>query len=278
MLKFYKMEGTGNDYILFDNRDGQINCPESLCITECDRHTGIGAEGICLIENSDVADAKIVFYNRDGSKGVMAGNCIRCAGKYLYDNGIVTSDTITLETLAGIKELKLYIGNGKVSMADVHMGQPSLDPKSLPCTIEVEKVVDHPVTIAGKTWNITCVSMGNPHCVVFCPEVGSLDLEEIGPKFENAEIFPERTNTEFVRVVNKNTLKMRCYERGSGETMACGTGACAAVVAAVENGYCDKGVDINVQVKGGVLYVRYDDEGVRLAGNARLVYTGEMEY
>jgi len=277
-LKFYKMEGTGNDYILFDNRDGQINCPESLCITECDRHTGIGADGICLIENSDVADAKIVFYNRDGSKGIMAGNCIRCAGKYLYDNGIVTSDVITLETLAGIKELKLYVGNGKVSMADVHMGQPSLDPKSLPCTISEEKVLNYPAVIADKEWNITCVSMGNPHCVVFVSEVGSLNLEEIGPMFENAEIFPERTNTEFVRVVNRNTLKMRCYERGSSETMACGTGACAAVVAAVENGYCDKGVDITVQVKGGVLYVRYDEEGVRLAGNARLVYTGELEY
>ena len=255
-----------------------VESPESLCITECDRHTGIGADGICLIENSDVADAKIVFYNRDGSKGIMAGNCIRCAGKYLYDNGIVTSDVVTLETLAGVKELKLYVGNGKVSMADVHMGQPSLDPKSLPCTISGEKIINHPVAIADGEWNITCVSMGNPHCVVFVSEVGSLDLEEIGPKFENAEIFPERTNTEFVRVVNRNTLKMRCYERGSGETMACGTGACAAVVAAVENGYCDKGVDITVQAKGGDLYVRYDEEGVRLAGNARLVYTGELEY
>ena len=277
-LKFCKMEGTSNDYILFDNRDGQINCPESLCISECDRHTGIGADGICLIENSKVADAKIVFYNRDGSKGAMAGNCIRCAGKYLYDNGIVTSDEITLETPAGIKELKLYVGNGKVSMADVQMGKPSLDPRSLPCTIPGEKVLDYPVVIAGREWRITCVSMGNPHCVVFCPEVGSLDLDAIGPEFENAEFFPERTNTEFVRVVNRSMLKMRCYERGSGETLACGTGACAAVVAAVENGYCDKGVDISVQVKGGVLYVRYTDEGVMLAGNARLVYTGEMEY
>ena len=277
-LKFYKMEGTGDDYILFDNRDGIINCPESLCISECDRHHGIGADGICLIENSDVADAKIIFYNRDGSKGAMAGNCIRCAGKYLYDHGIVTSDEITLETPAGLKKLTLFVANGKVSTVEVDMGKPSLDPKSLPCTIAEEKVIDYPAVIGGQAWKINCVSMGNPHCVVFVSEVGSLNLEAIGPKFENAGIFPERTNTEFVRVVDKNTLKMRCYERGSGETLACGTGACAAVVAAVENGFCSKDEDITVQVKGGVLYVRYTDEGVRLAGNARLVYTGEMEY
>ena len=277
-LKFYKMEGTGNDYIIFDNRDGIINCPESLCISECDRHYGIGADGICLIENSDVADAQLIFFNRDGSRGAMAGNCIRCAGKYLYDNGIVESDEISLETPAGIRNLKLYVTNGKVSTVDVGMGQPSLDPKSLPCTIPEEKLVSYPATIGGRKWEITCVSMGNPHCVVFCSDIGSMDLDVLGPQFENAPIFPKRTNTEFVRVVNKNTLKMRCFERGSGETLACGTGACAAVVAAVENGYCNKDEEITVQVKGGELYVRYTDEGVSLAGNARLVYTGEMEY
>ncbi len=277
-LKFYKMEGTGNDYIIFDNRDGIINCPESLCISECDRHYGIGADGICLIENSDVADAKLIFFNRDGSRGAMAGNCIRCAGKYLYDNGIVESDEISLETPAGIRNLKLYVSNGKVSTVDVGMGKPNLDPKSLPCTIPEEKLVSYPAVIGGRKWEITCVSMGNPHCVVFCGEIGSLDLDVLGPQFENAPIFPKRTNTEFVRVVNKNTLKMRCFERGSGETLACGTGACAAVVAAVENGFCNKDEEITVQVKGGELYVRYTDEGVSLAGNARLVYTGEMEY
>ena len=277
-LKFYKMEGTGNDYILFDNRDGTINCPESLCISECDRHYGIGADGICLIENSDVADAKIIFFNRDGSRGAMAGNCIRCAGKYLYDHGIVDRDELVLETPAGIRNLKLYVVNGKVSTVDVDMGKPSLDPKSLPCTIGKKSLINYPVTIGGQYWNITCVSMGNPHCVVFCPEVGSLNLDVLGPQFENAKIFPERINTEFVRVVNKNTLKMRCFERGSGETLACGTGACAAVVAAVENGFCNQGEDITVQVKGGELYVRYTEDGVRLAGNARLVYTGELEY
>ncbi len=277
-LKFYKMEGTGNDYILFDNRDGIINCPESLCISECDRNYGIGADGICLIENSEVADAKLIFFNRDGSRGAMAGNCIRCAGKYLYDNGIVSSDEICLETPAGIRQLKMYVTNGKVTTVDVGMGKPNLNPASLPCTLEGEKLISHPVFIGGRSWDITCVSMGNPHCVVFCSEIGSLNLEEIGPQFENAPIFPERTNTEFVRVVNQNTIKMRCYERGSGETLACGTGACAAVVAAVENGLCSKDEEITVQVKGGELYVRYTDEGISLAGNARLVYTGELEY
>ena len=277
-LEFCKMEGTGNDYILFDNRSGVIACPESLCITECDRHYGIGADGICLIEESAVADAKMVIYNRDGSQGAMAGNCIRCVGKYLYDNGLVNREEITVETVSGVKRLKLYTANGKVTSVEVDMGLPSLDPASLPCTIGEPEVVYYPVTIGGQSWNITCVSMGNPHCVVFCPEVGSLDLETLGPQFENAPIFPERTNTEFVRVVNRNTLKMRCYERGSGETLACGTGACAAVVAAVENGYCPMDEEIDVQVRGGVLTVRYTAEGVILAGSARLVYTGRMEY
>ncbi len=277
-LKFSKMEGAGNDFILFDNRDYLISCPESLCITECDRNYGIGADGVCLIEESEVADAKMIVFNRDGSRGAMAGNCIRSVGKFLYDNGIVDRDEITVETPAGVKKLKLYITDGKVSSVEVNMGHPNLNPASLPCTVKADQLVEYPVTIAGRQWNITAVSMGNPHCVVFCPEVGSLDLEHIGPKFENASIFPERTNTEFIRVVNRNTLKMRCYERGNGETLACGTGACAAVVAAVVNGFCPKDEEIIVQVKGGVLTVRYTDDGVFLTGNTRLVYTGELEY
>ena len=187
-------------------------------------------------------------------------------------------EEITVETVSGVKRLKLYTANGKVTSVEVDMGRPSLDPASLPCTIDEPELVYYPVTIGGQSWNITCVSMGNPHCVVFCPEVGSLDLETLGPQFENAPMFPERTNTEFVRVVNRNTLKMRCYERGSGETLACGTGACAAVVAAVENGYCPMDEEIAVQVRGGVLTVRYTAEGVILAGSARLVYTGQLEY
>jgi carbamoyl-phosphate synthase large subunit len=277
-LRFYKMEGTGNDYIVIDNRDGVISCPESLCISECDRNYGIGADGIAIIEASQVADAKMRIFNRDGSEGAMAGNCIRCVAKYLYDNGVVQSDEITVETGSGIKSLKLYVSSGKVTSVEVDMGQPSLQTADLPCTIPEARLVDHPAVIGGEEYRITCVSMGNPHCVIFVPAVGVLDLDEIGPKFENAPIFPERVNTEFVRVVNKNTLKMRCYERGNGETLACGTGACAAVVAAVENGFCNKNEEIIVQAKGGDLIVRYTDEGVTLTGNARLVYTGELEY
>ena len=183
-----------------------------------------------------------------------------------------------METASGVKHLKLYITNGKVSSVEVDMGKPNLDPKSLPCTIDEPEVIYYPVTIGGESYNITCVSMGNPHCVVFCGAVNDVDLERVGPLFENAPIFPQRTNTEFVRVVNKTTLKMRTYERGSGETLACGTGACAAVVAAVENGYCEKNQDITVQVRGGELVVRYTDQGVTLTGGARLVYTGELEY
>ena len=208
----------------------------------------------------------------------MAGNVIRCAAKYLYDSGAVQKDEMTVETASGVKHLKLYITNGKVSSVEVDMGKPSLDPKSLPCTIDEPELIYYPVTIGGEAYNITCVSMGNPHCVVFCGAVNDVDLERVGPLFENAPIFPQRTNTEFVRVVNKTTLKMRTYERGSGETLACGTGACAAVVAAVENGYCEKDQDITVQVRGGDLVVRYSDEGVTLTGGARLVYTGELEY
>ena len=277
-LKFYKMEACGSDCIVFDNRDSQINCPESLCITECDRNYGIGGDGIALIENSDVADAKMRLYNRDGSQGILGGNSLRCMAKLLHDEGITEGDQITIETPAGVHKLNLYVTNGKVTSVEADMGKPSLDPKSLPCTIEEDELVYYPVTIDGESYNITCVSMGNPHCVVFCPEVGSLNLHEIGPKFEHAEIFPERTNTEFVRVVNKNTLKMRCYERGNGETLACGTGACAAVVAAVANGYCQMNEDITVQVRGGDLIVRYSEEGVTLTGAVHLVYTGELEY
>ncbi len=277
-LKFYKMEGTGNDYIVIDNRDGLISCPESLCISECDRNYGIGADGIALIENSEIADAKMRIFNRDGSEGFMAGNCIRCVAKYLYDNGVVEKDEITVETRAGVKHLKLYVTSGKVSSVEVDMGRPSLRTEDLPCTIPEKELVDYPVVVGGQSYKITCVSMGNPHCVVFCPEVGSLKLDTIGPLFENAKMFPERINTEFVRVVNKNTLKMRCYERGNGETLACGTGACAAVVAAVVNGYCEKGEEIVVQARGGDMIVRYTDEGVTLTGGARLVYTGELEY
>ena len=276
-LRFAKMQSTGNDYIVLDNRDGAIAYPESLCVKLCRSHYGVGADGIALIESSEVADARMRIYNRDGSEGQMAGNCIRCVGKYLYDNGIVPSERMCIETASGVRKLKLYTRFGKVSSVSVDMGAADLRTASLPCTLPVKRAVRYPIRIAGALYNINCVSMGNPHCVVFTDQVDTLDLKAIGPQFENAEIFPERVNTEFVRAVNRTTLRMRCYERGSGETMACGTGACAAAVAAIENGLCDRDTDVSVQVLGGILVVHVSEDGVTLHGSAELVYEGELE-
>ena len=208
----------------------------------------------------------------------MAGNALRCLGKYLYDNGFSTKGTVTVETGSGLRSVTLYTTNGKVTSASVDMGKAALDASGLKFPIAEPQVVDYPVRIAGRPYRITCVDMGNPHCVVFCDRVDDVDIDFIGPRFEHAPYFPERVNTEFIRVVNPSTIKMRVWERGSGETMACGTGACAAVVAAVANGLCEKGRDITVRVKGGELIVHYTDEGVTLTGDAKLVYTGEIEY
>ena len=277
-LKFAKMQTCGNDYIFLENFDGSITCPESLCVSFCDRHYGVGADGIVLMESSQVADAKMRMFNSDGSEGKMAGNALRCMGKYLYDFGIVRKEELAIETGSGIKTVSLYTSDGKVTSACVDMGRATLDTEALRFSIPEKTVVNYPVRIAGRPYSITCVDMGNPHCVVFCPRVDAVDVEFIGPRFEHAPYFPERTNTEFIRVVNPNTIKMRVWERGSGETLACGTGACAAVVAAVANGFCSKGSDVTVRVKGGDLVVHYTDETVTLTGDAKLVYTGEAEY
>nr|WP_325293569.1 carbamoyl-phosphate synthase large subunit [uncultured Oscillibacter sp.] len=277
-LPFTKMQTCGNDYIFLENFDGRITCPESLCVTFCHRHYGVGADGIILMERSETADVKMRMFNSDGSEGKMAGNALRCLGKYLYDNGFSTKETLTVETGSGIRAVTLYTTNGKVTSASVDMGKAALDTSALKFTIAEKQVVDYPVRIAGRPYRITCVDMGNPHCVVFCERVDAVDIDFIGPRFEHAPYFPERTNTEFVRVVNPSTIKMRVWERGSGETMACGTGACAAVAAAVANGLCEKGRDITVRVKGGELIVHYTDGGVTLTGDAKLVYTGEIEY
>ena len=277
-LPFTKMQTCGNDYIFLENFDGRITCPESLCVTFCHRHYGVGADGIILMERSETADVKMRMFNSDGSEGKMAGNALRCLGKYLYDNGFSTKETLTVETGSGIRAVTLYTTNGKVTSASVDMGKAALDASGLKFPIAEPQVVDYPVRIAGRPYRITCVDMGNPHCVVFCERVDAVDIDFIGPRFEHAPYFPERTNTEFVRVVNPSTIKMRVWERGSGETMACGTGACAAVAAAVANGLCEKGRDITVRVKGGELIVHYTDGGVTLTGDAKLVYTGEIEY
>jgi len=277
-LKFAKMQTCGNDYIFLENWDGSITCPESLCVTFCDRHYGIGADGIVLMERSEKADAKIRMFNADGSEGMMAGNALRCMGKYLYDFDIVKKEVISIETGRGVKQVQLYTSNGKVTSACVDMGYATLDTAALKFAIKEQTVVDYPVRIGGRPYNITCVDVGNPHCVVFCPRVDAVDVEFIGPRFEHAPYFPERINTEFIRVVNPSTIKMRVWERGNGETLACGTGACAAVVAAVANGLCEKGRDITVRAKGGDLVVNYTDERVTLTGDAKLVFAGELEY
>ena len=277
-LRFTKMQTCGNDHIFLENFHGEITCPESLCVTLCDRHYGVGADGIILMEWSEIADAKMRMFNSDGSEGKMAGNALRTLCKYLYDTGLVRKEEMTIETGSGVKSVSLYTSDGKVTSACVDMGRATLDTAAMKFAIPEKTVVDYPVRIAGRPYHITCVDMGNPHCVVFVPRVDAVDLEFIGPQFEHAPYFPDRINTEFVRVVNPSTIKMRVWERGSGETMACGTGACAAVVAAVATGQCEKGRDITVRVKGGDLVVNYTDEKITLTGDAKLVYTGQAEY
>ena len=277
-LRFAKLETCGNDYVFLENFDGAITCPESLCVTFCDRHSGIGADGLVLMEPSALAAARMRMFNADGSEGAMAGNALRCMAKYLYDHGLAAGEEIPIETAGGVKTVRVYTTDGRVSSASVQMGRASLQMPPGQVTLPGGRFVDYPVELAGRRERITCVDMGNPHCVVFCDRVDAVDLPRVGPLFENAPIFPERINTEFIRVVNPRTVKMRVWERGSGETMACGTGACAAVAAAVANGLCDPDCDISVRCKGGELLVHYTPEAVTLTGDTRLVYTGEIEF
>ena len=277
-LKFAKMETCGNDYIVLENFNGEIECPESLCVDLCDRHYGIGADGIVLMEQSQKADIKMRMFNADGSEGMMAGNALRCVGKYAYDNSIVEKEELTIETGRGVKYVTLNTMGGKVTSATVDMGYATLDTSALNLLIPKKEVVNHPVRIGTDQYRITCVDVGNPHCVVFSNRVDAIPVSSIGPLFEHAAYFPDRINTEFIRVVNPSTIKMRVWERGSGETMACGTGAIAAVTAAIANGYCSKDTDVTVRAKGGDLIVSYTDERVVLTGDAKLVYTGEAEY
>ena len=277
-LHFTKMHGCGNDYIYFNCFETPVEDPEELSVRISDRHFGVGGDGIVLICPSDKADAKMRMFNIDGSEGKMCGNAIRCVGKYLYDNGIKRCNPLKIDTLSGIKTLNLNVGaDGKVDSVRVDMGKAILKPEEIPVKLDGETVVARPVTINGKEYKITCVSMGNPHCVVFTDtDVSELPLEEIGPKFEFDSLFPERVNTEFINVIDKNTLKMRVWERGSGETLACGTGACASVVAACLNGFCEKDTDITVRLVGGELVIRYTDEAVTMTGPATVAFTGEL--
>ncbi len=277
-IGFTKMHSCGNDYIFIENFDNSISCPESLCVSLCQPHYGIGGDGIVLIESSGIADVKMRSFNRDGSEGKMAGNNIRCVGKYMYDEGYIRREYISVETCSGIHRLRLFVRDGKVSSVLVDMGSAELRAERIPAVCSSERMINYPLTVGSKEYLVSCVSVGNPHCVVFCDAIDALDLEKLGPMFEFSPAFPERINTEFVRVVNKNTLRMRVWERGSGETLACGTGACAAVIAACETGYCDKGSDVTVSLLGGEMTVNYTDEGVTLLGDATEVYRGSFEY
>lgn len=277
MLEFTKMHGCGNDYIYINCFEMEIESPEKLAVTLSDRHFGIGGDGIVLICRSSIADAKMRMFNLDGSEGKMCGNAIRCVAKYLYDNGLCIKDRIKIETLSGIKTLDVNTENGFVTSVKVDMGRAELDPSKNPVLLPGDRVINAPLKVRNQTYGITCVSMGNPHAVVFLDDVDSLNLTELGPCFENHVVFPERVNTEFVRVIDRNTLKMRVWERGSGETLACGTGACAAAVASVLNGYCNKGEDIRVLLAGGELIINYTDDRVLMTGGCVKVFEGVIE-
>ena len=279
-ISFVKMQSCGNDYIYFEDLDGKITCPESLAVNFVDRHYGIGGDGIVLIERSEIADAKMRIFNQDGSEGQMAGNSIRCVAKYLYEKGIVRKETMTIETLSGVREVKVYSFGGIVTSASADLGEAVLDGEKIPSVWKGEKVVGQPMEIDGTTYHVTLVNMGNPHCIIFCDKVDDVPVETLGPRIENSEYFPAKTNVEFIRVVNESTIKMRVWERGNGETWACGTGAAAAAVACVLNGLCKMDTDITVKVKGGDLVAHYrsEDGHVILSGNVEKVYEGTVEF
>lgn len=278
-LRFTKMHGISNDYVYISTFDRSEENWEQLAIRLSDRRTGIGGDGIILVCPSDVADAKMRIFNADGSEGMMCGNGIRCVGKFVYDKGLVPADktTVTIDTLSGIKTLELTVRDGKVQSARVDMGAAILTPAEIPVVFDKERMIDEGLNVDGREWRVTAVSMGNPHCVTFVDDVDGLALEKIGPHFEHHPAFPERVNTEFVKVIDDHTLQMRVWERGSGETWACGTGACATAVAACLNGYCQKGEDITVRLRGGDLVINYTDETVIMTGPASTVFEGEVE-
>jgi carbamoyl-phosphate synthase large subunit len=277
-LHFTKMQSCGNDYIVFDNRDGKITCPESIAVNYVQQHFGIGGDGVALIEYSNVADAKMRVFNKDGKEAQQGGNAIRCIGKYLYEKGIVRKNEMKIETANGVCDVKVYSFSGKVNSASVNLGKAELCGKKIPSTFKEDKIVGKDLEIAGKNYNVTLVNVGNPHCVIFSDLVDGENVSLIGSELETSPYFPEGVNTEFIRVVNKVTLKMRVWERGSGETWACGTGACAAVVAAVLRGYCEQDTNITVKLRGGDLTVNYHANGdVELMGSVKTVYEGTLE-
>ncbi len=277
-MKFTKMQGAGNDYVYVNCFQEEVKNPQEISKFVSDRHFGIGADGLILIQPSQQADFKMAMYNADGSQGEMCGNAIRCVAKYVYDHGMTDKTQISIDTLAGIKYLELTLEHGEVSQVRVNMGTPCLTADKIPVVAETEQVVNVPIDVGGRTCRITAVSMGNPHCVLFLEEdVRTLDLSAIGPHFENHPRFPKRINTEFVNVIDEHTLRMRVWERGSGETLACGTGSCASAVAAMLNGKCDR--EVTVLLTGGKLNIAWEgsDAPVYMTGPAVKVFEGEID-
>ena len=276
-MKFTKMHGIGNDYVYMDCTKERLENPGEIARLVSDRHKGIGSDGLILIQSSDEADFEMAMYNADGSYGKMCGNGIRCVAKYVYDNGLTDKTEISVISGGAVKYLKLTIENGKVKKVRVNMGEPILKPSEIPVVGDGDKLVAVPIVVDNQVYEMTCVSMGNPHAVVFLDDVENLKIEEIGPRFEQHERFPDRVNTEFVERIDRKNLKMRVWERGSGETMACGTGACATAVAAILNGYAER--DVTVHLLGGDLEISWDetDNCVYMTGPAATVFTGEFD-
>lgn len=277
-MKFTKMHGIGNDYVYVNCFQETVENPPATAKFVSDRHFGIGSDGLILIRPSKVADCYMEMYNADGSRSAMCGNGIRCVAKYIYDYGLTDKTEVDVETAAGIKHIVLTVKDGKAEKARVDMGEPILKPELIPAIGEGEMLVKEPIMVDGKQYEMTCVSMGNPHAVLFLEEdIKKLDLEKLGPKFENHERFPERTNTEFMNVIDRNTMNLRVWERGSGETWACGTGTCASVVASVLNGLTERRV--LVHLLGGDLEIFWDekDNHVYMTGSATTVFDGEIE-
>ena len=275
-MKFTKMHGIGNDYVYVNCFRETVEHPGEVAAKISDRHFGIGSDGLILICPSEVADFRMDMYNSDGSQGAMCGNGIRCVAKYVYDYGLTDKTQISVETKSGIKYLELTVKDGKVALVKVDMGAPILEPGRIPVTLPGDQIVDQPLQVSGKDYRITCVSVGNPHCIVPVQDVDGLKIEQIGPDFENHEVFPDRVNTEFIRVLDRRTVQMRVWERGAGETWACGTGACAVAVACILNGWTEE--KVLVKLRGGDLKIHWDKKKntVFMTGPATVVFDGEI--
>lgn len=278
-MKFTKMHGIGNDYIYVNCFEETVNEPEKVSIILSDVRKGIGSDGLVLIIPSEKADFRMRIFNADGSEAKMCGNATRCIGKYVYEKGLTDKKEITLETLSGIKYLTLSVNqDNKVELIQVDMGKAILEPENIPVNYNGDRFIDVPVEVNGENYNLTCVSMGNPHAVLFTENISALDLEKNGPYFENHKLFPDRINTEFIEVIDSHTLNMRVWERGSGETFACGTGACASAVAAVLNNYCKQDEEILIHLLGGDLRITYkSDETVMMTGPAEFICDGTVD-